>query len=743
MEWYSGQETVDQTGEHSMVFSAMESTMFPRVLEGLCCQASLVQPGAMPDIANLAVSHIQAIPRKCRHFQKAYRFQCRVFNSAIQAVSRLSKVSPYEHSSSNWIAIRTLLSMSTNLAQALIIEGESYRAIRQVLLALPKTDSERDTASTLSSSWPPYRVLRDGMEEKADTEDFLGRAVKVGFMMQEGGYAKTENDSIMDILGGMAPDGSPTIQTRANYPRHLNVPQGAWAALIRTTRNAQEAWALFKHPPEPGAKPTSEVYLELMQKIVAKPADPAHHNLPGDGREVFPFDETNLSDYEKARLLPPSIPELIEEMSNTGVPIQGRMLAWLIGHQSPSFEAALQYIDHSDLNEEAKSELKWCIEECQRPTPDSPDRPPLSKNLPSDFLRAIIALACNLQPRYTNRSPNFIPGPNIYSIHHAIWLARTAWSSEHVSPPGAGPWELIMKALNKPKVAVSPRDNSFELVRLALKVLENVEAQGVPNLGMFCSFSNVIRNAVWTKLPFLMDPSFKIKVGDQEFMSLYKARSPQLMIPQGPNVFRKSDSADNEAVGSWREILTPIFKNSQSGVAKHRTHYEIVREASTKLKALWRTLATTGPANQACAKVGVTATHVNSYMRTLAAVGDVEEMVLLLCWVVRDWAPVADCLPSKPSTRRLHGALCAFRAFAEPLLDESTVVSLRQEVDTYIREGGRVYWPDLQDIEAYTAKNDARGNHRNLYEVIQRASSRRESQLPGDVIERKIRLKMK
>ncbi|KAK6226597.1 hypothetical protein QIS74_00152 [Colletotrichum tabaci] len=581
------------------------------------------------------------------------------------------------------------------------------------------------------------------MEEKADTEDFLGRAVKVGFMMQEGGYAKTEMDSIMDILGGMAPDGSPTIQTRANYPRHLNVPQGAWAALIRTTRNAQEAWALFKHPPEPGAKPTSEVYLELMQKIAAKPADPAHHNLPGDGREVFPFDETNLSDYEKARLLPPSIPELIEEMSNTGVPIQGRMLAWLIGHQSPSFEAALQYIDHSDLNEEAKSEFRWCIEECQRPMSDSPDRPPLSKNLPSDVLRVIIGLACNLQPRHTSGSPNFTPGRNIYSIHRAIWLARTAWSSEHVSTPGAGPWELIMKALSKPNIVVSPRDNSFELVRLAFKVLENVEAQGVLNFSIFCSFAHVIRNAVWTKLPFLMDPSFKIEVGDKEFMSLYKARSPQLMIPQGPNVFRKSDSADDEAVGSWHEILTPIFKNSQSGVAKHRTHYEIVREASTKLKALWRTLATRGPANQAFANGGVTATHINSYMRTLATVGDVEEMVLVLCWVVRDWAPIASRFLSTESARRLHGALCAFRAFAEPLLDESTVVSLRQEVDMHIREGGRVYWPDLQDIEAYTTKNDAWGNHPNLYEVIQRASSRRESQLPGDVIERKIRLKLK
>ncbi|KAJ0167392.1 hypothetical protein CTA2_2871 [Colletotrichum tanaceti] len=743
-EWYSGQETVDQPGEHSRVFRAMTPTMFSRVIKRLCRQASLVQPGAMPDIANLAVSYIQGIPCSRQVQEKVYMFQCGVFNDAIQAVSYLSKVSPYEHSSSNWIAIRTLLSMSNRLAQPLIIERNSYRAIRHVLLALPKTDSERDTASTLSSSWPPYRVSRDGMEEKADTEDYLSRAVQVGFMMQAGGYGKIELDSIMDILGGMAPDGSPTIQTRANYPLHLKVPQGTWAAMIRTTRNAQEAWALFNHPPEPGATPTPDVYLELMQKIAAKPANPAHNNLPGDGREVFPFDETNLSDYEKARLLPPSIPELLQEMFNAGVRLEGRMLAWLIGNQSSSFETALEYIDHSDLDEKAKHELRWCIEEYQRPSSDLPETPPLtSNNLPRGVARVIIALACHLQPHHPTGSPHFIPGKNINSIHYAIRLAGTLWSSKNASNLGPAPWGLILKALSRPNIVVSPRENSFELIRLAFKVLEKVEARDVFNFNLFCSFAHVIRNTVWAKLPFLLDPPVRIPVADKEFMSLYKARGPKLMIPEGPRVFRDPDLADDETVGSWDEILTPIFKNSQSGVAKHRTHYEIIQEASTKLKALWRKLATKGPASRAYANSWVKATHINSYMRTLAAVGDVEEMVLLLCWVVRDWAPYAGRHLSREAAERLHGALCAFRAFAEPLLDESTVVSLRKEVDMHRKEGGSVSWPNHGDIEAYTARNSAWGNHLNLCEVIRMVASKRERQMQRDEIERMIRMKMK
>ncbi|GKT48462.1 uncharacterized protein ColSpa_08643 [Colletotrichum spaethianum] len=567
------------------------------------------------------------------------------------------------------------------------------------------------------------------MEEKADTQEYLSRVVKAGFMMQEGGYSKKEIDLTTDVLGGMAPDGSPTIQTRANYPRYLRVEQGTWAALIRTTRNAQEAWALFKNPPEPGMRPTFDVYWELMVKLAAEPADPGHHNLPGDGREVFPFNDRNFSDFEKARTTPPSIPKLIEEMSNAGVAIRGRTLAWLL-RQAPNIETALEYTNHSSLDETLKSNLRWCLKEYQRPPSNPSTKLPPPTNLPRDILHAVIDFVCRLQPNRTANTPDSLPNYKLYPIHHALRLAQTGWKSAHAS--GRAPWESIMLALGRPNIMVSnnvPRDNDIEVMNMALKVLEKAEEHSALSLSMFDSFAQAVRKAVYSRLPILLERASStstILPEDEEFMSLYQAQSTELGIPNGPHVFRKADSA-NDVSGSWRQILTPVFQSRQER-DKLQTPCNIVQEASERLRAAWRVLSTKASARQPYVDPRVTASHINGYMRTLAAIGDLEEMVLLLCWVVRDWAPTAAGDLSLADARRLSRAVIVFRAFAEPLLDESIVASLREELEMHSEEGGPVHWPTNQEVEQYI-EGDEWGNHQNLHEVIKLAAASGQEQL--------------
>ncbi|KAI8274100.1 hypothetical protein K4K60_010032 [Colletotrichum sp. SAR11_57] len=351
----------------------------------------------------------------------------------------LSTEKPYDRATCNWKAITALLSLSSGLPRPLIIERQSYRAIRQILLMLPKTVTERDTASALASSWPPYRILRDGMEEKANAEDYLSRVVKAGMMMQEAGYAKQPVDDVTDILGGRAPDGSPTVQTRANYPRRIHYDQAAWAALIRTTRNSQEAWAIFKNPPEANMEPNWQVYWELIVKIAAKPADLDHNNLPGDGREVSPFDDRNLTDFEKART----------------------------------------------------------------------------------------------------------------------------------------------------------KTNGLEVLLLATEVMERAEAHSGLSMLMFHSLHST------------------------------PAKAPKLV-----------SSKDRQC---WKTALSPIFQKRSCNTAD--TPYEIMCDATRKLKSAWRALSTTGPIAKPKVNRLVTASHINNYMRTLAFVGDYEEMLLLLQWVTNEWLP--------------------------------------------------------------------------------------------------------
>ncbi|OHF04410.1 hypothetical protein CORC01_00262 [Colletotrichum orchidophilum] len=724
------------------------------MLDKLCQHASRLQPDTLPDIAELAVAYVKDIPHGHRHPDKAYKLQCQVLNRALQAVSVASKKSPYQCSSYNWTAVTKLLSLSSSSDRTLVIEEESYRAIRQVLLASPKTASERDTASTLASHWPPHRIMRDGMEEKVGPEVYQSRVVKAGVMMQEGGYSKKEFDLITDILGGMAPDGTPTVQTRANYPRHLRVEQGTWAALIRTTRNAQEAWALFKHPPEPGMKPTFEVYRELIAKLSAKPAKAGHHNLPGDGREVFPYNDENLSDFERARTNAPSIRKVVEEMCTAGIPIRGRFLAGLI-KQSPSLDIALHHVDCSSLDEGLKSSLRQSLKDYQGLKGNALAQPP------HDILHAFIDLLCRLQPNRTINTRSRISSKSMYSIHYAFRLAQMGWVSADAS--GRTPWDTIMFNLGRSNIMVSnsmPRENNIEVVHLAFKALEKAEGHTGLSLNMITAFASVLRKAVQPRLAALLakaSTESSVRCGekkleeprtrdpledgasasatldeDQEFLSLYEAQTTEMRIPEG-RIFRLAGSTDSTKADSsklsWRQLLAPIFQREELGHGQ--TPIETVRKASSQLKAAWRALATLGPARDPEVNKLVTAATINTYMRTLAFLGDCEEMALLMWWVIREWTPQAGGDLSLAHARYLMRAFRAFRAYAEPLLDKETVMALREEVTAQSgsSNGGALHWPSDEEVEEYIYE-DEWGNHQNLHEVIKLGPALRQD-LPG------------
>ncbi|KAL0939486.1 uncharacterized protein CTRU02_206096 [Colletotrichum truncatum] len=701
----SSKETADGAAEASGSKLGVTPELFGKVLQKLSYHASRLQPHALPDIADLAVSYVQGIPLRKLHEGKAYKMQCQVFNAALQAVSIPAKKAPYDSMPYNWKALTTLLSLSSSLERPLVIEQESYRAIRQVLLALPKTDSERDTATTLSASWPPYRILRDGMEEKANMEDYLSRTVKAGIMMQEAGYGKEDIDLTMDILGGMAPDGSPTIQTRTNFSRHNRSDQAAWAALIRTTRNGQEAWAIFKNPPEPGMKPTFEVYWQLITKLAAKPANPDHNNLPGDGREVFTYDDMNLSEFEKARVKPPSIHRLIEEMFEAGIVIRGPSLAWLI-RQAPTIGHALDYIDHSSIDGGLKSNIRRCMESYAVLPSSLLTRPP------RDILHACIDLLCRLQPNRTANTPARHAYRSLYRIQYAFKLAQMGWITPNKS--GRAPWESILIALARPNIMLSnskPADNDVQVLNMATEVLERAEAHCGLNLAMFGSFAQVIQKTVYFRLSTSLNSS---STGSEtkDLMSLYGTQSTTLMVPDSP-VFR------NEATGaqSWRRLLSPVFQCNIS--TKPQTVYTLLREASNRLKSAWRVLSTTGPAHGPKVNLLVKASDINTYMRTLAFTGDYEEMMLLLLWVVREWSPKMGMDLSLTDAKRLARAVRTFRAYAEPMLREEAVALLREEILKYSRKESKcpVYWPELEEVEEHI-RDDEWGNHQNLHEIL-------------------------
>ncbi|KAF4416693.1 hypothetical protein CFRS1_v003643 [Colletotrichum fructicola] len=625
-EWYSGkqQESPGAPDSHEL---GMHFALFCILLQKLGYHAARLQPDILPEIANLAVFYISGLPlTKSRTRQmrqdKTYNMQCRVFNAALQAVSEPAAEKPYDRATCNWKAITALLSLSSGLPRPLIIERQSYRAIRQILLMLPKTVTERDTASALASSWPPYRILRDGMEEKANAEDYLSRVVKAGMMMQEAGYAKQPVDDVTDILGGRAPDGSPTVQTRANYPRRIHYDQAAWAALIRTTRNSQEAWAIFKNPPEANMEPNWQVYWELIVKIAAKPADLDHNNLPGDGREVSPFDDRNLTDFEKARKPFP--------------------MRWITSITAPNRTQGQ------------------------------------TKLYPKHFLR----------------------------IRYAFRLAQQGWISTKNS--SRAPWESILVALARPNImlsAVKTKTNGLEVLLLATEVMERAEAHSGLSMLMFHSYARTMLKAACSGLLPLRNSRRENNRESQNFLSLYSLHSTPAKAP------KLVSSKDRQC---WKTALSPIFQKRSCNTAD--TPYEIMCDATRKLKSAWRALSTTGPIAKPKVNRLVTASHINNYMRTLAFVGDYEEMLLLLQWVTNEWLPaVTTALGglSLADMERLERAVRAFRAFAEPMLGNEVVKPIHQEM----AHNGALHWSSDEEVEDYIA-SDKWGDHQNLKAVI-------------------------
>ncbi|KAK5625230.1 hypothetical protein RRF57_000946 [Xylaria bambusicola] len=241
--------------------------------------------------------------------------------------------------------------MSDGLRKPLIINKASYQAIRQVLIGLKKSGEERAVALRYTKSWPPYRQDFDGRDTKRSVEDDRSRSVKAGVLMQEAGYPADEFDRALDVLGGTN-EGSPTIQTRSLPPKQWTGKAGEqniysrWAMSIRATRNSQEAWGAFNRFAEKsGLAPTLPVYTEMFVKLQAAPLDPESSGdlLPGDSRETFPVHDANYSQYELARLSPPTVSELYAEMTSRGIRPSGHGLHNLIIN-ARSVEEGLRYL---------------------------------------------------------------------------------------------------------------------------------------------------------------------------------------------------------------------------------------------------------------------------------------------------------------------------------------------------------------------------------------------------------------
>jgi len=637
----------------------MTTMHFSMLLRLLVHHFLRVWPSALPALARLVAAYIDSIrptggdPAAV----KAYRDRCLIFNYALQLLQRRSPASPVSEKIYNWRAQKILLAHSNQLPRPLVIDRETYRAIRRVMLALPKSQAEAKLASRLVKTWPPYQQRLDGLDEKRQPEEATSRSVMAGLLMGEAGYPDQPHDRALSTLGGGVANESPTVQTRSLSPRtwtgrnaSLNI-FSEWAARVKATRNAWEAWRMFKSHPAPGIRPNFQVYAEMFEKLHARPASAHSPPIPGDAKEVFPVHDANLSSFEKARTDPPTVERLYRCMLEDGSrPVQNCLL--VLVKNADSLDRAGRYLRDGGISACAVDALwRWKYA-------DSPER---LKEIPLQVFTAYISLLCRLQPRVGD-------GRGLRTkMDQTNYVQRALWLTESRLPPTSadgrrysGPWRCIMRTLATPRLLVN-RNRPF-----------NRHFQDGKALSMLLTTVGKVRDRMGLDVV----------------------------------LFECLCNATRKCLRSAASSTGPIGTAGQGDNAP-------IADAHSLLVAFFRSMTTESSKPREAAKLGcpslrhkIEAVQIDSYMQVLALLGDTDEMIRVLDWVLDACHNETVLERAKDPYDRQHDTmdqvLTFFRAATEKQVPDDEMRRLEGKlVELNHAHGCTWSWPTSEQVEAH------------------------------------------
>lgn len=659
----------------------MSPKQFAILLRLLVHHCIRIWPSAIVTLSRLVAQYIESIPAVSHTTTKprksGYQARCFIFNHALQLFESAPKLRPLAQARYNWRAQKVLLTLSTSLQTPLVINQMSYRAIRKVMLRLRKSDAEQKVATRLTKTWPPYRQEWDGMDERRRPEEDLSRSVQAGALMREAGYGDDPLDGTLGVLGGAVPDESPTIQTRSMTPRpwkgqyaNQNV-YSPWAAKIKTARNAQEAWNLFKAPPIEGLKPNFEVYAEMFAKLFAKEVDPTTAVLPGEGTEVFPVHDANLTEFEKARLQPPNPYELYKTMLHEGLRPVGHCLAALVKN-APTVQVAGHYLRDSPLDKKAVDLLTSFTVDSIPPT-SAPSAASLLRKIPLAIVNAYISLLCRLQLRWPRgmEMQRKAPRDRLGHIQRAIRLAELRLPlNSRDGPDYKEPWHSILRALARSDIVLDPRGdldarhNAMMTLSTFMQVFERVRSAVGLDVVLFEQLRRVLHKAVKSRL-------FEESNGPGD---------SNQQTASGSIVQR----AHNALKTSFREITSA---SSSTGI-RGGLEYPVLQH-------------------------DVSADHLQGYIRTMGFLNDIDEMVFVMEWMLQSWDHDSVLEAAKSPDTRHHAmmsyAFTFFRAFAEHQVSADVMRRLENRLRQLNDEKGCTWlWPTEEEVESYVLADRSR-----------------------------------
>lgn len=658
---------------------AFTPATFNSVIGLLAYHCHRLEPRLVVRLAEITGQYIQNLAAVSKIRAKTYQTQCIVFNNALRTLQPQSQLQPIQRASPNayfWEAQRILLAMSAGLEQPLLVDQYGFRAIREVLAGLPKNQTEIHSSARHSPTWPPYLQPGDGMDEVTEPEDNWSRAVRAGVLMQEAGFAKEARDDALDILQGMAPDGTPTIQQRSliSQKRKLSV----WVSSIKATRDAQEAWERFRNPPTAGLRPGPSEYAAMFEKLVLREADANTRVSPGDKALNFPTQrEANLAEFEKARLRPPSVAQLYQQMRLDGVHVQHNCLQILIAN-AESVETAHRYLRENVEDSSIVGSL----------TSDEAD--------PCSLQRVNIGLFAAYIQLLTRREGK----RSLKYLMRAIHMAGLR--SEPESSPWVGfIWGLILKNLSQHhhalKVSLAGQMDLF------LTVVERIGTSNGASAATLVQLSKCIRKMARRELD-----KFNIEPAEEDFFAeesdSLRRLYDWLMTQKDDDLKLPSEKGKSQKHSTDNGNMPPLSVLSR-GASHLKTLFNKMtcKEEETRQLLCMHNLE--GLDQMMWRKDPVRSEHAHEYMLSLAFVGEFGEMARVLTWLIGEWGQpdlveaVSDLDEPPPYTDFLE-TLCAFRLLAEPMLDQEVIDSL---VETMAESRLGWTWPDDEAVAAYAA----------------------------------------
>lgn len=637
----------------------MTTTHFMLLIKRVMHHCLKTWPSSIVTIARLVVSYMRTIPAntwpKKTNRRTGYADQCRVFNHALCSFRRVSSLNPLGNLQHNWKAQRILLGYSAGLRRPLVINRWGYRAIRVVLLGLKKSQAERRTAVRHAHAWPPYRKRLDGTEEREDPEEWLSRSVKAGVLKRQEGYTDNTLDHALESLGGAGLQDSVTVQTRSGAPRFWSGNRrslsifSAWAAKVKATRSAYEAWQMCQDPPLPNLKPNFQVYAEMFSKLFSAEIDHASSILPGAAKEVYPPHHVNLTEFERERLRPLSVDELYERMLRDGNRPVKHCLALLVRNAS-TVDKAAQYLRDSPLDREAVKSLTKAL----NPTYDS------VKQIPVRIFHAYVGLLCSRQAhRRWVHNPNVAehrPRPEVLArydyLKRAIRLVCARSGPRRSSAPA--PWHTVMQALAHRKLVLRPWCSQWEDNLVALRIM----------LSLFNTYKT---SEGLHPIPFDCLARCTSKALRDDGTSAGLAKNARQLIA----------TAHQTLKSTLRELTTPVQAPSE--------------RIADSLPPLYHELS---------------AAHLQTYLEMLARLGDADEAVQLIEWVLMSWEQSPAILeqardPNHKQWAMLGQAFVCFRAIFEGRVSDEIMGRIEARFEELKAKGSTWLWPSDEDVKEY------------------------------------------